>query len=57
MMATDRVAKILKSSGVFSDEEIQRMTEDDAWDWIHTNNPLPRSADSESSETDHSDRH
>lgn len=41
-MATGRLAKILKSCGEFTDEEIARMTEDEAWHWVHTNTPLPR---------------
>jgi len=40
-MATDRVAEILKNSGEFSDEEIARMTEHEAWQWIHGHSPAP----------------
>ena len=36
-MATGRLARILESSGELTDEEIARMTEDDAWQWIHAN--------------------
>ena len=33
-MATYRVAKLLKSKSEFSDEEIERMSEREAWKWI-----------------------
>jgi hypothetical protein len=33
-MATYRVAKLLKSKSEFSDEEIERMSEREAWEWI-----------------------
>jgi len=46
-MATGRVAGILKSSGQFSEDEIARMTENDAWQWIYANSPLPRPVDVE----------
>lgn len=46
-MATDRIAKILKSSGEFSDDEIARMTEDEAWRWIHSTSPSSRATDIE----------
>lgn len=36
-MATYRVARILESTGKFTDEEIGRMTENDAWRWIREN--------------------
>ena len=36
-MATYRVARILESTGKFTDEEIRRMTENDAWRWIREN--------------------
>ena len=41
-MATGRLARILESSSEFTDEEIALMTEDDAWQWIHTNNASAR---------------
>ena len=48
-MATDRVARILKSSGEFSDDEIADMTEGQAWQWIYANTPLPAPLDIEPS--------
>ena len=33
-MATYRVANLLKSKSEFTDEEIERMSERDAWQWI-----------------------
>jgi hypothetical protein len=56
MMATDRVARILKSSGKFSDDEIARMTEDEAWAWIRAHIPLPRPVDIESRKTENNQR-
>ena len=55
-MATDRVARILKSSGKFSDDEIARMTEDEAWAWIRAHTPLPRPVDIESRKTENNQR-
>ncbi len=37
MMATSRLAQVLRSQSNFTDEEIGRMTEQDAWQWIHAN--------------------
>jgi len=34
-MATHRLADILKSRSDLSDDEIERMDEDEAWHWIH----------------------
>jgi hypothetical protein len=35
-MATHRLADILKSRSDLSDDEIERMDEDEAWQWLHT---------------------
>ena len=56
-MATGRVAKILKTSGQFSEEEIARMTENEAWEWIYANSPLPRPVDSDRSKQESRFRH
>lgn len=53
-MATGRVASILKSRSGFSDEEIARMTEQQAWQWIYNNTPLPRRTESTPTKTDNS---
>jgi hypothetical protein len=47
-MATYRVAKLLKSKSEFSDEEIERMSEREAWEWIQDSMSGRESADSES---------
>jgi hypothetical protein len=36
-MATYRLADILKSISDLSDDEIERMNESEAWQWIRTN--------------------
>jgi hypothetical protein len=36
-MATHRLADCLKSKGNLSDDEIERMNEEDAWQWIRAN--------------------
>jgi len=35
-MATHKLADILKSRSDLSDDEIARMNEEDAWQWLHT---------------------
>lgn len=40
-MATYRLAEILKSRSDLSDDEIARMDEDAAWQWIHTHASAP----------------
>jgi len=34
-MASDRLAELLRATGEFTDEEVDSMTENDAWKWIH----------------------
>ena len=41
MMATNRLAQVLRSKSNFTDEEIGCMTEQDAWQWIHANAAAP----------------
>ena len=38
-MASYKLADILKSRTDLSDAEIERMSEDEAWQWIRTNAP------------------
>ncbi len=35
-MASHKLAKILKSTGRLSDEEIESMSEEEAWDWLRS---------------------
>ncbi len=56
-MATGRLAKILKSGSEFSDEEVACMTEDEAWQWLHANTPLPLREDSETAEAESAPPH
>ena len=35
-MASHKLAKILKSTGHLSDEEIDGMSEEEAWDWLRS---------------------
>ncbi len=46
-MASDRLAELLRSTSELTDEEINRMTESDAWKLIHAGAPEPekKSAD------------
>lgn len=46
-MATGRLARIVESSSEFTDEEIARMTEDDAWQWVHANASTRRQNETE----------
>jgi hypothetical protein len=34
-MASDRLAELLRSRSEFTEEEVNRMTESEAWQWIH----------------------
>jgi len=36
-MASDRLAELLRLRIELSEEEISRMTETTAWQWVHTN--------------------
>lgn len=44
-MATARLADLLRSRSALSEDEIQRMSEDEAWAWIHANLCEARSED------------
>jgi len=44
-MASDRLAELLLSRGEFTEEEVNRMTEDDAWQWIHASESEPGKPD------------
>jgi hypothetical protein len=35
-MASHKLARILESTGRLSDEEIESMSEEDAWDWLRS---------------------
>lgn len=47
-MASHRLAVILRSTGRLSDEDIDNMSEDEAWQWLHSNAPVLLQADDES---------
>lgn len=47
-MASHRLAVILRSTGRLSDEDIDNMSEDEAWQWLHSNVPALCQADDES---------
>jgi len=34
-MASDRLAELLRSRNELTEEEVNRMTESEAWQWIH----------------------
>ena len=38
-MATERVARILRAKGQFSEEQIQALTDQEAWAWIYSQRP------------------
>lgn len=44
-MASDRLAELLHAKSEFSDEEVDRMTESDAWQWIHANESMSEKSD------------
>ena len=44
-MASDRLAELLLSRGEFTEEEVNRMTENDAWQWIHASESEPGKPD------------
>ena len=39
-MASHKLATILRSTGQLSDEEIENMSEDEAWEWLRSNTSL-----------------
>jgi hypothetical protein len=41
IMASDRLAELLRSRSEFTEEEVNRMTESDAWQWIHASESEP----------------
>ena len=44
-MASDRLAELLRAKSEFSDEEVDRMTESEAWQWIHANESMSEKSD------------
>lgn len=44
-MASDRLAELLRLRSELNEEEISRMTESAAWQWIHTNVSAPDKTD------------
>lgn len=55
-MASDRLAELLRATGEFTDEEVDCMTENDAWQWIHTSESLPENPDNRQIDNGKSDR-
>lgn len=51
-MATYRLAEILRSRSDFSDDEIARMDEDEAWRWIRTHVSMCERPDDASNDSD-----
>ncbi len=47
-MASHKLAAVLRSTGRFSQEEIDHMSEDEAWQWLRTNTRVWHEADDES---------
>ena len=41
LMASDRLAELLRLRSELSEEEISHMTESSAWQWIHANASAP----------------
>ena len=39
-MASHKIATILRSTGRLSDEEIENMTEEEAWEWLRSNTSM-----------------
>jgi len=46
-MASDRLAAVLRSRGQLSEEEIDNMSEDEAWQWLRSNASVQNQADDE----------
>ena len=40
LMASHKIATILRSTGRLSDEEIENMTEEEAWEWLRSNTSM-----------------
>jgi len=47
-MASHRLAVILKSTGQLSEEDIENMSEEEAWQWLRSNASVLLQADAES---------
>jgi len=47
-MASDRLAAVLRSRGKLSEEEIDNMSEDEAWQWLRSNASVQHHTDDES---------
>ena len=39
-MACHKIATVLRSTGRLSDEEIENMTVDEAWEWLRSNTSM-----------------
>jgi hypothetical protein len=52
-MATYRLADIVRSRSDLSDEEIERMNEEEAWQWIQANASGSKRTDEEPSDCQH----
>jgi hypothetical protein len=39
-MASHKIATMLRSTGQLSDEQIENMSEDEAWQWLRTNTSM-----------------
>lgn len=44
-MASDRLAELLRSRSELTEEEVNRMTESEAWQWIHASEYEPDKPD------------
>jgi hypothetical protein len=51
-MASHKIAVILRSTGRLSEEEIENMSEDEAWQWLRSNASAPYQADDETGGVD-----
>jgi hypothetical protein len=40
LMASHKLATILRSTGQLSDEEIENMSEEEAWEWLRSNTSI-----------------
>ena len=41
-MASHKLAVLLRSTGRLSEDDIENMDEDEAWQWLRSNTPMPR---------------
>jgi hypothetical protein len=44
-MASDRLAELLRLRSEFTEEEVKRMTESEAWQWVHASESEPDKPD------------